>query len=115
MPDSADVLVPAPSAGVPVVGVGRRACPRTLCLASTITVWIFVPPRSTPPRLAMLVSLPSRWRASSVQQLLDEVEVLHEAAHGEELVADARLRREADAVRALGVLQQPARGRAVGL
>ena len=36
------------------VGVGCRASPRTSPLASTIAVWILVPPRSIPPRSAAL-------------------------------------------------------------
>ena len=40
----------ATSSGPPVVGVGRRDCPSTSFLSSTTTVWIFVPPRSIPPR-----------------------------------------------------------------
>ena len=37
-------------AGPPLVGVGRRDSPLTSPPASTIAVWIFVPPRSMPPR-----------------------------------------------------------------
>ena len=37
-------------AGPPLVGVGRRASPSTSPPASTIAVWILVPPRSMPPR-----------------------------------------------------------------
>src|SRR5712692_6105640 len=95
MPDSSEVFVPAASAastsaaaiasltsaGVPVVGVGRRAWPSTLCLASTSTVWIFVPPRSTPPRLAMPISVSCRGRCHG-EQLLEQREVLEQVAHG---------------------------------
>ena len=42
-------LRPRP-AGPPLVGVGWRASPSTLPPVSTIAVWIFVPPRSMPPR-----------------------------------------------------------------
>src|SRR3954454_15337190 len=40
------------SEGPPLVGVGTRVSPRTSWSASTMTAWIFVPPRSMPPRMA---------------------------------------------------------------
>src|SRR5215203_2534958 len=46
----APAIASATSSGPPLVGVGRRACPTTSLPASTIAVWILVPPRSMPPR-----------------------------------------------------------------
>src|SRR4051794_23255757 len=40
----------ATAGGPPVTGVGRRASPTTAPRPFTITAWIFVPPRSMPPR-----------------------------------------------------------------
>ena len=66
-PDSASVSTPAsPAASVSAAaiaaatswpgrrstGVGWRAWPSTVLAASTTTAWIFVPPRSMPPRVA---------------------------------------------------------------
>ena len=48
--------------GPPLVGVGTRVSPRTSWSASTMTAWIFVPPRSMPPRMAR--AYPHRARAS---------------------------------------------------
>ena len=50
----AAAIASATSAGPPLVGVGWRASPSTLPLASTTAVWILVPPRSIPPRSAAL-------------------------------------------------------------
>src|SRR3954449_650700 len=46
----AAAIVAATSSGPPSVGVGWRAWPSTALPASTTTAWIFVPPRSMPPR-----------------------------------------------------------------
>ena len=46
-------IVSATSCGPPTVGVGSRIWPRTENCSSTITVWTFVPPRSTPARRVM--------------------------------------------------------------
>ena len=46
-------IASATSGGPPVVGVGWRACPTTVPESSTTAAWIFVPPRSMPPRNAM--------------------------------------------------------------
>ena len=54
---SAAAISSATSCGPPLVGVGRRDSPSTLPPASTIAVWIFVPPRSMPPRSLPLVGL----------------------------------------------------------
>ena len=43
----------ATSGGPPAVGVGCRAWPTTVPESSTTAAWIFVPPRSIPPRYAM--------------------------------------------------------------
>src|SRR3954468_11669496 len=48
---SAPAIAAATSAGPPLVGVGTRSSPRTVCSSSTTTAWIFVPPRSMPPRM----------------------------------------------------------------
>src|SRR4029079_328692 len=67
----AGALAPATSAGPPVVGVGWRAWPSTTWAASTTTAWIFVPPRSMPPRVApfgvvmtrhAMTMKPRRWK-----------------------------------------------------
>ncbi len=58
---SAVTISRATSGGPPVVGVGRRAEPRTLLSSSTIAAWILVPPRSMPPKLAM-----AGWAASAL-------------------------------------------------
>jgi hypothetical protein len=47
----ASTICAATSSGPPSVGVGRRASATTLP-SSTIAAWIFVPPRSMPPRTA---------------------------------------------------------------
>src|SRR5215207_3226940 len=47
---SAAAISAATPSGPPLVGVGRRASPSTSPPASTIAVWIFVPPKSIPPR-----------------------------------------------------------------
>src|SRR3977135_4518911 len=78
-----------------------------------MTTWILVPPRSTPPRLAM-ASVCCADVGGRLEQLLHEVDALHQAADREELVAHARHRRLAHAARRLRVLQQSAHGRAVG-
>src|SRR5919107_1098966 len=46
----AAAIAAATSSGPPSVGVGWRAWPSTAWPASTTTAWIFVPPRSMPPR-----------------------------------------------------------------
>src|SRR3954449_8803822 len=46
----AEAIAAATSSGPPSVGVGWRAWPSTALPASTTTAWIFVPPRSMPPR-----------------------------------------------------------------
>ena len=43
-------------AGRPRSGVGRRASPSTWLRALTTTVWILVPPRSTPPRQRLIAA-----------------------------------------------------------
>ena len=57
---SASCIAPAISSatfsGPPLVGVCRRACPRTSNLSSTTTVWILVPPRSMPPRTVFFLA-----------------------------------------------------------
>ena len=45
-------MAAATSDGPPLVGVGTRVSPRTSWSESTMTAWIFVPPRSMPPRMA---------------------------------------------------------------
>src|SRR4051794_25359704 len=45
------------STGPPSVGVGTRDWPSTLSRSSRTTVWIFVPPRSTPARGGMAPSI----------------------------------------------------------
>ena len=47
---SAPAIASETSAGPPSVGVGSRCSPSTLLSSSTTTAWIFVPPRSMPPR-----------------------------------------------------------------
>ena len=47
------------SGGPPVVGVGRRASPNTWCFSSTITACTFVPPRSMPPLVALVLPIVS--------------------------------------------------------
>src|SRR5215217_7693888 len=51
---SAPAIASETSAGPPSVGVGTRACARTFESSSTTTAWIFVPPRSMPPRTSGL-------------------------------------------------------------
>src|SRR3954470_5708566 len=46
----AAAIAAATASGPPSVGVGWRACPITAWSGSTTTAWIFVPPRSMPPR-----------------------------------------------------------------
>jgi hypothetical protein len=46
----AATIASATSCGPPVVGVGWRDWPSTTWCSSTTTAWIFVPPRSMPPR-----------------------------------------------------------------
>ena len=53
-------IAAATSGGPPVCGVGRRAWPRTWLRPSTTTAWIFVPPRSMPPRAFMATVSPTR-------------------------------------------------------
>ena len=45
-------MAAATSDGPPLDGVGTRVSPRTSWSESTMTAWIFVPPRSMPPRMA---------------------------------------------------------------
>src|SRR3982074_3050219 len=78
-----------------------------------MTTWILVPPRSTPPRLAM-ASVCCADVGGRLEQLLHEVEVLHQAADREELVAHAPHPRLAHGARPLRVLQESAHGRTVG-
>src|SRR5215207_9532208 len=64
-PRTAVAISAATSAGLPLVGVGRRSSPTTWKRSSTTTAWIFVPPRSTParrfiPPLNKIGALPSR-------------------------------------------------------
>src|ERR1700742_4239156 len=49
---SASISAATTSGGPPVCGVGRRACPITWLSGSATIAWIFVPPRSMPPRSA---------------------------------------------------------------
>src|SRR6185312_2558821 len=52
---TASIICSATSSGPPSVGVGRRAEARTLFWELTITASILVPPRSIPPRAALLL------------------------------------------------------------
>ena len=47
---SAAAIASATACGPPSCGVGRRASPSTVLPESTMIAWIFVPPRSIPPR-----------------------------------------------------------------
>ena len=51
----ASAIAAATSAGSPSVGVGWRDWPCTLPSSSTTAAWILVPPRSMPPRMAVML------------------------------------------------------------
>src|SRR3954470_22073159 len=78
-PISESVASPASSAAAPTAcaivfttapgpsseGVGTRDCPSTLLRPSTTTIWILVPPRSTPARGGMAASIATSLRPGS--------------------------------------------------
>src|SRR5919197_5629055 len=64
---TASAIRSATSSGPPAVGVGRRASPTTFERPSTTTAWIFVPPRSIPPR--GIIGAAYSWAASLAQDL----------------------------------------------
>jgi hypothetical protein len=70
--------------------------------------------RSRTPRVAAADRAMQRRAPASVQKPRDEVEVLHQAACGEELVTHSFLRLSPDRTGALGLLEQPPHRLAVG-